>query len=427
MSDKKQKISVAGDVSIEDVTLVTSAGFAQTITPQVIAIEIYEDLFSPFITGKLTLSDSQELTNLLPLVGEEIVRLKVVTPSLPDEQTYSGEFYIYKMDDRMKSAEREVVYVLYFISKEAIVDMNKKLSKAYSGKVSDIAKTLCTDVHGLESKKSVNIEETSNNTKFISNFWSPVKCLQYICETAVNANDSPSYVFFENKYGLNFVSLESLYVGSPIKQRFIWDNFTRSVQTIGGSVRDIEKDYQRVLDLSNPTPFNYMDSLRSGMYGSEIIYYDLLTKQYVHTGYSPDFKSGKHLNPYPLWSDNLAARPKAVLIHEHKYYNNFDGFDDVTNTRYVQKRKSLMAQAEAYKVTINVFGRTDYSAGQRVYLESPKNAQIKKSDTKGDYEDKILSGTYLVSAVCHLITRENHTCVMELIKDSYLVNLNDSK
>lgn len=427
MSTTANKPSIAGDVNINDVTIVTSQGFAQTITPQVVGIEIYEDIFANFITGKVFVRDSQELTNLFPLIGEEVIRLDIVTPSLADQDGYKGEFFIYKMDDRMKTTEREVMYALHFISKEAVVDINKTISKAYGGKVSDIAKTLITDVYGLESKKTVNIEETNNQTKFVANFWSPTQCLQYACDTAINANNSPSYLFFENKYALNFVSLETLYTGSPLKQRFIWDNYTREVEPTGTAVRDIEKDYQRVLELETPTSFDYLQRIKSGMYGSEIIYYDLLTKQYVHTGYYPekDFKDGKHLNEFPVWSTAALARPKSIVIHEHKYYNNFDGFDDVTNTRSRQKRMSLIAQAEAYKVKITVFGRTDYSVGQRIYLEVPKNTQIKAKDT--ETEDQIMSGNYLIAALCHVIDREKHQCVLELVKDSLKVDLNAAK
>lgn len=428
MSAKTDKVSIAGDVSIDEVTIVTSLGLAQEITNQVVAIEIYEDIFANFITGKLFVRDSQELSNFLPLVGEEVVRMAVTTPSLPEEQGYTAEFFVYKMDDKAKMAERELIYVLHFISKEAIADLNKKLSKAYGGKVSDIAKTLIEDKYGLETTKKSNIEETNNQTKFISNWWRPTQCLQYACDTAVNLNNSPSYVFFENKYGLNFVSLESLYTGSPIKQRFVWDQYTREVSDASGSAaRDIGKDYQRVLELDTPNTFNYMERLESGMYGSELITYDILTKQYTHVGYiagDPE-KDGnvKRLNDNPLWSENRPARMKAVMIYGSKYYNNFDGFDDVTNTRTVQKRKSLLAQAEGHKVNITVFGRTDYSVGQRVYLSVPKNTQIKKED---DAEDKLLSGNYLVAALCHFITREGHKCTMELIKDSYMINLNET-
>lgn len=81
-------------------------------------------------------------------------------------------------------------------------------------------------------------------------------------------------------------------------------------------------------------------------------------------------------------------------------------------------------QAEGHKVSINVFGRTDYSAGQRVHLSVPRSTQIKKND---DPEDKILSGNYLIGAICHLITLDSHQCTMELIKDSYMTNINDAK
>ena len=131
MSITENKISQAGDVNIEDVTTITSTGFAQNVTAQVMGIEIYEDMFASFITGKLMLKDSQDLTNLFPLIGEESVRIKINTPSLPEKDAYSGEFFIYKMDDKEKVSEREVIYVLHFISKDAINDMNKKMSKGY--------------------------------------------------------------------------------------------------------------------------------------------------------------------------------------------------------------------------------------------------------------------------------------------------------
>ena len=161
------------------------------------------------------------------------------------------------------------------------------------------------------------------------------------------------------------------------------------------------------------------------MYGSEIVYYDILTHQYVHKAFGPSWADSKHLNDYPLYSSKVAGRPKALMIHDHKYYNNFDGYDDVTNAAFVQKRKALLAAAEAYKVTIQVFGRTDYSAGQRVRLEVPKNTQIAKDDPEPF--DKFLSGNYLIGALCHFINRERHECTIELIKDSFMVDLDAAK
>lgn len=418
-------LSFAGDVSIEYVTLITSKGRVQDITPQVIGIEIYEDLFSPFLSGKVVLKDAQDIINLMPLIGEEYIAMRVKTPLLPDEYGYEYFFQIYKLDDRERVKERQTMYVLHFMSVEGLVDANKKISKTYSGKISDIAKKIVIEGDALESDKEINIEETPNSTKFTSNFWSPVQCINYLTQNAINQNKSPSYVFFENKFGLNFVSLESLYVNTPVFQAFIWDNYSAESSPTGGSSKNIAKDYQRIMEIRTPETFNYIDRIQSGMYGSQMVTYDLTTKIYAHSGYTPKFDEDLHLNKFPLWTDKVIAKQRAMLIREHRYYNNYNGFGDVTNTKIAQRRISLLGQAEAFKIEIQVLGRTDYSVGQKMTVVVPKATQLKITDTPDNFNDVIHSGNYLVSAICHLITRESHECIMELIKESFIVDLNN--
>lgn len=410
------KIQIAGDVVIRDVSIVTAQGFVQTITPQVAAIEIYEDIFSPFLTGKVCINDSQDLQNLLPLIGQETIRVHIHTPSLEQTDDYILDCMIYKMDDKFRKRERNLIYVLHFISREAIVDLNRYVSKGFKGNIHDIAKKIYTEE--LLTKKTLDIEETGNTTRFIANFWNPVRCLQWIADQAVNKQNVPSYLFFETGAGFHFRSLTSLYQGTEIKQRFIWDNYTAEITSTGGSVRSIERDFQRVLDIDMQDGWNYMERLKSGLYGSEILYYDIFTQQYVHKAYRPTWDKTKGLNEFPLWNEKSIADATAVLIHDHQYQNAFTDYADVSNTKIRQERNSLLAQAEGCKVTIEVFGRCDYKAGQRVILEIPKSTQIKKSDT--DYLDKLTSGNYLISAICHRIEREKHSCSIELIKDSYM-------
>lgn len=419
------KLEKAGEVKIEQVGLVSAKGVFFDVTPQVVGIEIYEDIFAPFITGAVYIRDSQELSNLLPLIGEESIQFRISTPGLPEETAYEGRYIIYKMSDKQKIQEREQAYVIHFMSQEALFDLNKKVSRAYKGKVSDIIEEIIKGKDGLEAedtKKKYNIEPSKNDTMFISNWWSPVKSIQFASDNAYNDNESPTYVFFENKYGMNWVTLDSLYDAQSL-YTFKYDNYNAEVGSEGGSQRSIEEDYKRVLEFQTPTIFNYIDRLKSGMYGSEIIYWDILTQQYVHTGYNPNWEGTKHLNKNPTWTSDVAARTKAVLMYGKQYNNNFDGFDESTaNTKVIQKRRALLAQAEAYKVTITVFGRTDYSAGQKVYLEVPKNKQIAKDDQ--EWLDEIQSGYYLIGAINHNITRESHECTMELIKDSYIIDVN---
>ena len=77
-----QVLTKAGDVSIEEIKIITTQGFYQDITNQVMAIQIYEDLFSPFMTGTLEVRDSLDLLNVFPLNGEEFLHMKINTPTL---------------------------------------------------------------------------------------------------------------------------------------------------------------------------------------------------------------------------------------------------------------------------------------------------------------------------------------------------------
>lgn len=416
----------AGDVSIEKINLVTTAGLTQNITNQVMAIEIYEDLFSPFITGVINVKESFDLINVMPLIGEEYVDIKIYTPGVGEENYFNEQFYIYKISNRENINVRSLVYQIHFISREAIVDINKNVSKVYGGNIGEIAKDICTNQQeGLETKKKVNVEPTVNTTKFTSNYWSPVKSLNYAAATAANSNGAANYVFFENRRGLNFASLETL-SQQPVYQEFVLDNYSREFQSDGRSLFNVSEDYKRIQEIETPVTFDYIDRARSGMFGSKMVTYDVTTKKYVSKNYNylNDFSKSKHLNEFPATTNKNVNNPHAMVINYPKYYGVFNGFTDVTNAKTIQKRISSLAAALTTKITITVMGRTDYTVGTLVNLNLNKMQPIEKNESNDDIKDNILSGKYLVSGINHYINREKHECTMELIKDSYIIDLN---
>lgn len=414
----------AGDVNIEKVSITSSSGFVQEITNQVIGLQIFEDLFSPFITGSLVIKDSLDLLNLFPFSGEEFLQLKVSTPTFKDSKI-DGNFYIFKMSDRELVGDRSVVYELHFITQEAVIDLNKRISKSYSGKCSEIAKTIMQDKDfGLQIKRKVFIEETKNSTKFISNYWNPVKCLNYLCDHSLNTNDSPTFVFYENRAGFNFVSLETLYTNNDVVQEFVYDNYKRDELAGGSSVNNPAEQFKRIKELRIPTVYDYMKNTQSGMYASKQYSFDITTKTVFVNNYDikTDFEKQKHLNPYAPISANAIYRPSAMIINKPTYYGSFTDQKDVTNASFLQKRISGMRQADANKVEITVPGRTDYTVGQKVIINMDRMEPMKKGET--NTRDEIISGAYIIGAINHYIDREKHECVMELFKESMLKNMN---
>lgn len=414
-------IRFAGDVSIDKAQIITSKGFYQDISAQIITLQLYEDLFAPFLTGSLIIKESLDLVNLFPFIGEEFLELEITTPSL-ERGNVKSRFYIYKLSNRELIGDRAVVYQLHFISQEAIVDLNKKISRVFSGKISDIVPTFVTGTtDGFESKKQLYVEPTVNNLKYISNYWSPVENLVYLTSNA-SAN-SPNYTFFENRDGFYFVSLDALYEAG-VYQDFVYDRYTRDSGPNGTDVRNTPEDFKRIMEISIPVGYDYMDRIRSGMLSSKAISYDITRKKYNVKTYNmfQRFDKQKHLNPYPINSDKSIFRNNSMIINYPRTYGQFNGFGDTSNYSTIQERLSLMKLAQANRLDITVMGRIDYTVGQKVSVTLNKIEPISKEDT--DVVDKMFSGYYLISAINHYIDRDKHECNMELIKESLQLDLN---
>jgi len=423
MESTDKKLRFAGDVSVDIVKITTPNGLFYDVTPQMMGIQIFEDLFAPFITGSIIIRDSVDLLNAFPFTGQEYLELKISTPE-NKAGSIEGKFYIYKMSNREVVGDKSIVYELHFITQEAIADLNKSVSRAFDGKVSDIAKKIMEDKDiGLQITKKINIEETKNSIKYISNFWSPVRNLKYLCDHAMNKNEAPNFIFFENRAGFNFVSLDTLYANTDFIEHFVKDNFVRT--EIGDrDYRNNTEDYRRIRTLNIPVVYDYMNSLQTGMIGSKQYSFDIISKTVDVNEYDMfnAFPEHNALNKNPLFSDKTIFRSNAVIISRQRHWDNFNDKGDSSNSKFLQKRISLLKAADSSKIQIVVPGRTQYTVGQKVLVELYKTETFDEK-TKEDNLDKYLSGAYIIGAINHFIDRDKHECTMELFKDSLLIDL----
>jgi hypothetical protein len=418
-----ESIRFAGDINIRRLEIISSENYKVDITNQLIGMEIYEDMFSPFLTMAITIRESQDFINALPLRGEEILKMEISTPTFEKESMFfKDRYYIYKISDRQLLTDRNTVYTLYCISYEALVDLNMKQSKAYRGNISDIVRELMSK-EGLDSTKKYNIESTKNSIKYISNFWSPVKNLNFLSTHAINNDGNASYLFYESRGVFNFTSLDTLYK-QDVYQKFIKDNYSRDTEG-NTSYINLDREYSRILDFKVRVSFDALKFTNSGAYASRLYSYDLVKKKYTAKDYNAldEYSNSSHLNKNPLYSNSKPVSSRNFIMNEVKHYGNHDGFTDTSNTKIVQQRNSKLNLIRSCVIEINVFGRTDYTIGQKVYVEVPKPTIIiaeDQADTKNGFIDKAYSGNYIITAINHVISREKHMCVMELSKESIM-------
>lgn len=406
-----------GDVKFHYVNVKSLTGKTADVSDQVVTIEVYEDIFVPFRTMNVTLKESNDFLNLFPFIGEEFVEIKLETPTTG--KFIEGLFYVYRVSDRIQTRDKEVVYALKCISYEWLADINTKISKSFKGKCSDIAKELIQD--GLATSKNVYLTETTNKTAFTGGFWSPIKCLNHMAKIAVGKNDSPTFLFFENKDGFVFECINDLLVNEPFQQ-FVKDNMTRQPEDdTGFTRRNPEEEYKRILSMTTPDTGDFMDNMMNGMYKTTLWSHDGTKKYGIEENiYEIDKDDSQNLlNENKGYTENTPAVKNSKFMMVPKKMFLYNDIDNTTNDMHHQKRVAFFNNLMKFKVNLLVFGRTDYTIGQVMELWIPKmNQTLEDGDPDKDNEDEVLSGKYLLIALAHHFTREGHRCSMELVKNS---------
>lgn len=416
----QKSLRVVGDVELKEVQLNSLNGQVANIIGQIVTIEIFEDLFSPFISLSIVMRESVDFISMFSFIGEEFIDLEIATPGI--DKTIKGRFYVYKLTNRQYSKDKEVVYTIKAISEEFLADVNSSLNKSFSGNASEIASRLILK-EGLNTKKKFSIDPSTNNVKFVANYWNPTKCLFHLSTAATDAQKSPSFLFFENRDGFNFKSVNQL-LTKPVYQEFIKDNYSRTQEANSTTTySNPTEDFKRILEFDVPVVSDYMSDIQSGKIKSRMIAHDILTKKYTIKDYSikKDPIKPIWLNKNPSYSKYALANAASTIINLPKYYANFSNTVDATNSKTLQRRMSFFQMLNTHKVNMQVYGRTDYTVGQIVDVFIPKATQLTKGES--DPRDMILSGKYIVSAISHSINRDKHICNIELVKNSVLVDL----
>ena len=195
----------------------SSSGLHVNLRDSVLSITLFENLKNPMLTGSINIQDSFSLPSIGPLIGQEYLALKIMTPSIEDDDKVldftENVFHIYKIGARQSAGEGIQVHTLNFISSEALKNERTRISRTLTGSQDEIVKQMLSDVN---CKKNMFIEPSSTSKKYISPNLNPFKIID-MCkfESTTKHNGSPTYLFYENFNGYHYRSIESLYAQSP--------------------------------------------------------------------------------------------------------------------------------------------------------------------------------------------------------------------
>ena len=439
-------IQFAGDYNIKEIKLFTSSGNVIDLSEAVITMNIYEDIFSPSITGTLGIVDTNAIIMNAPITGQDYLSFKITTPGLENQSIDFTEnvMSIYRIDTRVSVSSGTEVFTLHFCSPEGLRDNRVRVSKSYTKSIDNIVKDVLTSKFYINSNKDLFIEPTVGIKKMVVPNMHPFKLINQLKrEAQAEYNGSPHYLFYENINGIHFRSLDSLYAQKEIGTYHSGDAGTIDFKK--GGFGNVEYELKRVLDYQFNSNNDTLKNIAGGMLASSILSHDIYNKSYSYNDfdYINEFQEYDRVNGnalqdnYPIYNevaldefDNTISQFPDSRIHLHptSTVNGADAqhYDYQTNTypytsnkideTYLSRQSKFMELNDGASITMEINGTTTVYAGSIINFDMPING----TDHEGDKTDKYYSGRYLIQSTRHMFDQKDkrHTIMMNLVKDS---------
>ena len=442
----------AGEYHIEVCEIYAASGAVLDLKDQFASVNIYEDIFKNALTGDISIVDTNNLLTNLPIIGQEKLKLRIVTPNEDDDnsRTMAIDFtdtplYIYKVSSKVSINDNTNAYTLSFTTPEAVRSNRIRVKQAFSGEPSvEIVKKIFRDEDLLNSKKEFYYEETTNNFKFVSPSMRPFDFINSVARRCLSRenNYAPTFLFYETVKGYWFRTIDSMM--DTKNPRFVFKEETPNILPEGHKKPDVNTTLTNILNYSLMSSTDVMMNMRKGMYGSNLLMIDLVNKTVENFNYNyfDDFAEDKHVDEFNLYSSqNAPLGSQATDDYGNRlsdydqsktymqavdreapnglYSARHDGQYDYSGTDiWLQRRMGRFSAIDsAITLRIEVPGNTSLQAGDMVGIDMRNQGLLAE-----DERDPIYSGRYLVSKLKHEFTRGDgvykHHCHMEVIRDT---------
>ena len=455
MAKNSPGIQKAGSVEIVELKIIGSTGVIIDLKDFLVELNIYEDIFASTVYGDIVLSDSRNIIELLPIIGEEYINVHFRTPSMEKVGGFIQKtFRVYRLTNRKIVRDNNTqIFTLHFASTELFFDLVLPIYRSLEGNIGELA----FDIFELYLKSARNLEipttddgyktdesksselfvsETKNSIKFVSPGWTPLKIINWLATKAIPKEDSKSkdFLFFETTKQFYFTSIEKIFKDAN-ENNNILDTYTYSASNI--REEDGSKDLSREIAIANEIEMvestDYVKNYTSGYLASRLITLDVFNKKYEVTDYDyvDDYK-----NLYHSAGDGAKAKPLFDVEGERSPLSSIsfypvnprlfqtsktDYFQDniSENMKFIHgNRKSSLLGLTNVKLNITCPGRTDAEVGRMINFKFPKLGPSSAEDSTKEKLDTAYSGMYLITAIHHRVTPQEHTLVMEIVKDS---------
>ena len=378
------------------------------------SINYYESVTSPSISMTVSFIDIDQMISVKGITGGEMIDLEIIIPDFEEKFKITSKkqkMVLNSVRDVVTSTNKQTA-TLEFISEESLVNETSRVNKKFTGNVTQIVKELLeTEVKGIQTEKEIKTDDAVNKYSFVGNLKRPFETIQWLCPKAQASSENFGFLFFENRDGFHFKSIENLLKQEP---EFSYQKPDRPIET---DLRIIESN----LNQSNDIGIN----ARMGMYSNKTIYIDLENQTYEET----DFNISE-LNPEkPLKViETLKEKPTRLMfrILDQGALQKGSKKEEVEkrNELAVYQNKSYIRNNLLFSQSLNISVpiNPELRAGQIIEVLFPLKSKENQDTTDkfgGSKKDRDVSGKYLISELRHVIGGGKSSTQLNLIRDLF--------
>lgn len=404
------------------------------ISNSVLFFDYFEDLLSPCITATAQIINSTSLFNLLPIRGGERVSINVSTAFGDFVLDGKSALYVDKVI-RLSAEKLKEAFTLNMVSREALSNETSRCEVKYKGNIKNSVIKILKDDLRTDKYNENNIEKTFNEYSFYGNTRKPFNVLTWLGPKSVpltnqvkgtsgknesgEAKGTSGFLFYENKNGFNFRSIDSLVsqtklqIGSSDSEDIPTYNFTETIEA-----NNPQSEY-RILNYFYEKNNDLIRSLRIGMYVNKTYFYDLYTNTLDTFKYNLKNEIQNKLGAEDSISisDEFGDSISRVMVRlNDRGVENPDGTISKPTGNGADMAKSYARYNLLFTQAINMVIPCNVSlyVGKIIKCEFPR---INRSNTK-EMDDK-QSGLYLIKELRHHFEGGQMVTSLRIVRDSY--------
>ena len=310
-------------------------------------INIFDSLFSPVISGSVLIRDSIGLSGRLIFDGSESILIDITKDENSDIASYKRSFRIYKQANRTNEGLNSEMYTLNFVADELIYSDQQRINQAYENVYSQIVGRILENYLKIPKKDLKGFfQETFGIKRIVIPNLRPFEAIEWCARRAVDNQNSPNYLFYQNIAGYNFVSLSGLLV----KEDLLEIKF--EAKNLSGS--DAFDEISTARSFEVVTQNDMIEKTRSGVNSGRFIGFDPITRTINSktVSFADHYSSMRHGNKNPNFSviqnragetneNTFDARKSVSIFGTNRQFSNYIKSRDPNSLSKIDDREKF--------------------------------------------------------------------------------------